>query len=442
MGEIDGRPYWELTYDEKGRLQSPDRTQFLDEVTASGARHLFVFSHGWGNSKDVARQLYQSMFRLIGEAADSAPDLQDIAFVGILWPSLWFPDPPASRDLSGGLATDSPSGARIAQSLRKSYRDKDVKAGIARLGHLIDEGEAAADRESPKAQEKRLAEFHELLSTLVTTRDEAPEDAGEGGVVQSSDPSHDYAYIAALMDSAEAEPAIVPGERGLGQALGNVWKGAKDAVRVASYYEMKGRAGDIGRAGLGPLLEALHGQAPGVQVHLVGHSFGARLVSYALAGISRPDASPIASLALIQGAFSHWSFAPKATMPFGVAGGLNGYADRVHGALVATHTPFDWAVGRWYPRASFLSRENNKDLGDTASLLNQWGGVGTDGYRGVNGAATTIQSTGEHYKLPPGFHNIDASSVIRDVAQSAFAGAHSDIQHPEVAWLIVDAATT
>jgi hypothetical protein len=32
--------------------------------------------------------------------------------------------------------------------------------------------------------------------------------------------------------------------------------------------------------------------------------------------------------------------------------------------------------------------------------------------------------------------------VICDVAQSAFAGAHSDIRHPEVAWLIASAAAT
>jgi hypothetical protein len=376
---------------------------------------------------------------------DDAPNVQDAAYVGIFWPSLWFPDPPASRELGlGGSETDSITGARIATSLRKSYQDKEVRAAITRLGHLIDEGEAALDSESPQAQQKRLAEFHELLSKVVATRTESVEDAGEGGVVESTDPAHDYAFIAALMEPAGGEPGGPgePVERGLGQMIGNVWNGAKDALRVASYYEMKGRAGDIGRKGLGPLLETLHREAPDVQVHLIGHSFGARLVSYALAGISTADNSPVASLALVQGAFSHWSFSPRATMPFGVAGGLNGYADRVHGALVATHTPYDWAVGRWYPRASFLSRENNKDLGDTAALLKQWGGMGTDGYQGVNSATTPMRSAGQPYGLPRGFHNVDASGVIRDVAQSAFAGAHSDIQHAEVAWLIVDAATT
>ena len=38
-------------------------------------------------------------------------------------------------------------------------------------------------------------------------------------------------------------------------------------------------------------------------------------------------------------------------------------------------------------------------------------------------------------------HRADANAVIRDTSQSSFAGAHSDIRHPEVAELIVAAAT-
>ena len=45
---------------------------------------------------------------------------------------------------------------------------------------------------------------------------------------------------------------------------------------------MKNRAGTVGRVGLGPVL----GRLPaGVRAHLAGHSFGARLVSFALAGL-------------------------------------------------------------------------------------------------------------------------------------------------------------
>ena len=59
------------------------------------------------------------------------------------------------------------------------------------------------------------------------------------------------------------------------------------------------------------------------RVHLIGHSFGARLVSFALAGIDSPQRSPVASLLLVQGAFSHWSFAHAQDNPFGRPGALN-----------------------------------------------------------------------------------------------------------------------
>ena len=72
------------------------------------------------------------------------------------------------------------------------------------------------------------------------------------------------------------------GAAGFGDALGGLLHGAKEALRQATYWQMKNRAGTVGRHGLGPLL----GRLPaGVRVHLVGHSFGARLVSFALAGL-------------------------------------------------------------------------------------------------------------------------------------------------------------
>ena len=57
-------------------------------------------------------------------------------------------------------------------------------------------------------------------------------------------------------------------------------------IRILSYTIMKARAGTVGSVGLGPLLVAMKKDAPGVRVHLIGHSFGARLVSFALAGIA------------------------------------------------------------------------------------------------------------------------------------------------------------
>jgi hypothetical protein len=226
---------------------------------------------------------------------------------------------------------------------------------------------------------------------------------------------------------------------GIGDWFGNALNGAKDALRVFSYYTMKARAGTIGQAGLGPLLSALRAQSPGTRVHLVGHSFGARLVSFALSGIAAPAMSPVGSLTLVQGAFSHWSFAGPAGNPFGAPGTLNGLGNRVHGPLTATFTSYDWAVGVWYPRASFLSGENL----DGEGTGGQWGGMGSDGFQPGGAAATVTMPAGGSpaYGFTPGtFYRVDANSVINDTAGEPFSGAHSDIKKPPVAQLIVAAA--
>src|SRR5439155_2151229 len=140
-----------------------------------------------------------------------------------------------------------------------------------------------------------------------------------------------------------------------------LWHGARELLRTMSYYEMKNRAGVIGRRGLGPLLADLQERNGQLRAHLLGHSFRARLVAFALSGLpatATGQASPVKSLLLIQGAFSHFAFSP------GKPGALATMADRVDGPLVATHSVHDRAVGLWYPNASRLARQNNQDLDD------------------------------------------------------------------------------
>ena len=100
------------------------------------------------------------------------------------------------------------------------------------------------------------------------------------------------------------------GPASLFSGLGKMWNGAKEVLRVATYWQMKQRAGVVGRDGLGPLIDQLNARSPGTRIHLIGHSFGARLVSYALSGMhaaSTGTPSPVKSLLLLQGAFSHLS---------------------------------------------------------------------------------------------------------------------------------------
>jgi hypothetical protein len=445
-----GEPAWDLQWDENGKLTAPAQGDFLDETAAAGITDLFAFSHGWGTSQDSALALYNQMFPMIRDAAHGLEGIGAIGFAGIYWPSLWFPPTPATPPPAPGsqqadsaapvavsAGTAALSGADIASSLLPGFAAPAQQDALTQIGKLIDEGQTAAgSAESDALKQQRMQQIGQLIKSLVppAAPDGEYEDSGETALLLTGDPATDYQRAADAFGSAPPAGA----QQDIGDWFNKAINGAKDALRVLSYTTMKARAGTVGRNGLGPLLAALHARSPAVRVHLIGHSFGGRLVSFALSGVGAPAASPIASLLLLQGAFSHWSFAHAQDNPFGSPGALNAYADRVHGPLVATHTIYDWAVGVWYPKASFLAQQDT-----SAVVAGRWGGMGSDGFQAVNPAQDQAMPAqgGTNYGFAPGtFYRIDAASVINNTQGEPFSGAHSDIKKPPVAQLAAAAA--
>jgi hypothetical protein len=142
----------------------------------------------------------------------------------------------------------------------------------------------------------------------------------------------------------------------------------------------------------------------------------------------------VQSVTLLQGAFSHFAFAP--TLPFdgGRAGALNGHQSKVAGPVTACYSQFDSAVGVLYPLASLLKGEDAAAADDP---LYRWGGIGHDGHQ---------KDVPELSLLPPGqrydftgrkLANIDAARVVRKGRPPS--GAHSDIIHDELAWVVLAA---
>src|SRR4051794_4729146 len=388
---------------------------------------------------------------MVVEQASKDPRLGPVGLVGIHWPAVWWPDGPAvgptgprvgdvltvpTASGTAASAAPRPTGAELASALREGFVDPNRRAAVTRLGELADEGLAAvAAAEPDAAQRERLAEFNRLLATMRPDGPLAVEDAGEGAFLDEDDPDTYIALARSFGGVAGGGDA-----QGIGDRFRAVWEGAKDGLRVLSYYTMKSRAGDVGSKGLSPFLIQLHERpgTSGVRVHLVGHSFGGRLVSFALAGIPSASASPVSSLVLLQAAFSHFAFSTAKDNPFGAEGALRTFADRVRGPLVATWSEHDWAVGRWYPKASALARQDNQDN----PTVSRWGSLGADGFQAVESMnPLDLLPAGEAYDLQPGgFYSVDGSAVIADEHLSTFSGAHSDLRHPEVAWLIAAAA--
>jgi len=414
--QIGGLPYWEIHFDEKGTLV--DDGQLPVELFGHHLADLFIFCHGWNSSVASARDLYQAMFTLLSEQIGAATTSRPAGAVGVFWPSLVFPEddptaPPAA----------APSGQQPAASLAPVFQPPQQQA-LSKIGELLD---------AEPADSGKLREAHGLIRSLVTSPDlDASEDTGEQAVLAQPTAAvfGHFAGMSKTHDDAE----------GLGDVFKTLWGGARDVLRTASYYEMKNRAGVIGRSGLGPLVSRLVPAGGAPRVHLLGHSFGARLVAFALSGLPsdrRGAASPVKSLTLIQGAFSHFSFAQPMPIDAARNGALAANRNGVDGPLLATFSAADRAVGWWYPAASLLSHSDSESAQD---LTYRWGAMGHDGYQEQDATEIILQPAGKPYTFDKGhFYRLKSDAVIA-ANQSAFSGAHSDIRHPEILWAVLAAA--
>ena len=91
-----------------------------------------------------------------------------------------------------------------------------------------------------------------------------PPGGGEGG-----------ATAIGLMEAS----ASIGGAAGIADFFGGIGAAARRLLNYVTYYQMKERAGKVGARGLNPLLRQIKTANPEVSVHLVGHSFGGRLVA-------------------------------------------------------------------------------------------------------------------------------------------------------------------
>ncbi len=444
---IAGFPYWQFQFGEQGeQVAVPDIGSLATDLTAAGVTDLFVFSHGWNNSVETARDLYANFFGEMAPLAGpgASPGIRPgttIGTAGVIWPSLlWADEPtPGSPTPAGAMATTpraapapaGPSDAQLVQDLKRVFTRPAQGQAIDRLAALL---------QSRPNNAAALVEFQREMRALLPERTTGgPEDQGQRALVEG-----DYRIAFRRMATA-ARMAGVPGkpDQGgaptLGGPLGDLWDGAKEALRQLSYFTMKERAGVVGQQGLGPLLGSLHAALPSLRVHLLGHSFGARLVSFSLAGLAADavgSASPIKSLTLLQGAFSHFAFAASLPQDPTRAGELNGMAARVDGPLAVSFSSFDTAVGVLYPWASLAA---GQDASAELDPLYPWGAMGHDGAQAVNAQVVAYGPPGTAYPFQAGqFVNLDGNQVI--VNGGPPAGAHGDICHPETAWAALVAA--
>ena len=422
--ELSGFAYRRVRFGKDGALADPADERALTAAPRwSAMREVIVFSHGWNNDQEEAEHLYERFLghlRTVLGRPGSRP-ASEIGVVGVIWPSkLWADD--GAGGGGGAAALDAPpSDAQRVRHLKGAFDAPGADRTLAKMGKLLEEQPADADA---------LRRFHALLAELMGDPEEsAPEDVDD--VLLTEDPLKLFERLGT--SAAVAAPADQGGAAGVGDAFGSLWSGAREALRSATYWQMKARAGRVGREGLGPLIARWWAAVPDLRVHLIGHSFGARLVSYSLAGLAPAGpmaSSPIGSLLMLQGAFSHYAFTAHLPQRDG-HGALAGLETRVDGPIVVTHTLADLALANLYTTASLAAGD---DAAAVADRLTRWGAMGHDGAQDVDAGAAMAGPVGTAYALTRGaFVNVDCNAVIR--TGGGAAGAHSDLFHPELAWI-------
>jgi pimeloyl-ACP methyl ester carboxylesterase len=192
---------------------------------------------------------------------------------------------------------------------------------------------------------------------------------------------------------------------------------------------MKERAGVTGSTGVNQILSLIRAQNPKIKLHLIGHSFGGRLVTSAIAGSKDQPPVKVDTLTLLQAAFSHYGFSVS------YDGSNDGFfrkvvaGEFVAGPTLITCTENDLAVGKAYPLASLLAGQIAADLGDKND---KYGGIGRNGAQKTPEASDgTLLKVGGAYKFQAGkLYNLNADAVIK---------GHSDICHDEIAYALFKA---
>jgi hypothetical protein len=454
--QIGGLPFWTLAFDADGDPDSDLRRTFLNGVRENNLTDVIIFAHGWNNDRTVAMKLFTGFFKVLaGQIRQNEPGGGvSVGTAGVIWPARrWSDEPipdfdplPASGGGVEGGASLSPITPVSVTDPRLDQQTLDDLCDIFPAGRAELDQMAELLESRPTAQ--TLKQFHSLMKAFADKAG-VPDDDGE----DVNRPDH---------QSGSAEPAMLidepnelflrfrdtlqqtgvglddapGGEAGLGDAFRGIMRGAKEALRQLTYWQMKNRAGVVGRNGLGTLIGQLHEQSPNLRVHLVGHSFGARLVSYALAGLPNGlDPSPVKAVTLLQGAFSHFAFAEPLPFDANRKGALAGMLQRIDGPLTVCYSKHDSAVGVFYPLASMAARD---DSAAAQGALYRWGAMGANGAQGVQAKVDAIQPATRETTYRFAAHqalNIDAADIVQRGGPPS--GAHSDIIHPELSWVVL-----
>lgn len=445
LGGGQKAPLYIIPFDKDGLCTGPQtRKALVEAVKSGGFSDVFLFSHGWNNDWPTATERYRAFFdafRKVREDHGGAPAGYKPLLVGVFWPStaLVFGEekgPDIAGGPIGGGADDEEIEAlrtatdEIARQLDPSVRERFYELATAE----------ALD----KAEARELAAL--LLPFYLTEGDpeDGTADLDADALVDQWSQLPDEAADENEEDEEDDEVKKKPGMVGVGagpaagpQAAGFVDKLVgfpRQAMRAFTVYQMKDRAGVVGARGVAPLLRDL--LAGGAEVHLIGHSYGAKVLLSAICGGTPLADGAVASLLLLQPAINFWCFA-KDVDGEGFSGGFRDVFRAVRQPILQTWSKWDVPLHRTF----HLAVTRKKDLGEVKAAgplqPERYGALGGWGPRGCPEAeAKTIPmpKVGEPY---PDLTAETPQIYALDGGGNRAVTGHGDVTTPHTAWALL-----
>lgn len=383
LTQYGGFPAFDVLYDTGGHAVDPeaetDATTYFGMGNGHAISDLIVISHGWNNDISEARRLYHDFFNAFAlvPAALRAKNGRTFGIVALFWPSKRFADPAEIPGGAAGLA--DPMLAKVLAQLEQFEdlfaADPAVDAKIAHLKNLVPLLNFSANTQD------------DYVSTLVSMVPKPRYEPDEGLDNARSDLENIPGHIVLANLATPVGPVAppLPGSGGAAGLLGGITSAAAALGDLLTYYTMKDRAGIVGRTGVVATLRALltcrPARTPRLRIHLVGHSFGGRLVTAAanaLNGSAAPSPEYVDSMFLLEAAYSHNGLAQNWDGS-GSDGAFRSIISsvKVKGPILISHSAHDLPVGIAYPIASRLRGQvANALIGGPNDI---YGGMGRNG---------------------------------------------------------------
>ena len=431
--DVAGTRFTWLEFDKDGNLRDLGAVAALNELVQPEVGDVVMMSHGWKTDKAGAMELYGALWpNVLSALKAKGTGTAGFVLAGVVWPSVAF-----------RTNFDNPSAPEATALALPSAAGDDGDLSPQAFAIIVED---AAELAGPPGAELRYAAYNaqeaigpeqarvlmNRLQKAFPARSQSSDSELETSRAALVDGNPQDVFLGLMAPPSMPVDPAVGSALSIGSALGQFLTGPRAAIaRVLNqftYYEMKARAGDVG-AGLARVLSGLSPQRQ-IRLHLIGHSFGARLVTSAASTFNPPPRVELRSLTLLQGAFSHNAFSADAGLA--QPGAFASVIGKVSGPISATHTHNDSACTIAYALASRLVRDNAKAIGDASD---QFGAIGANGLLHLAQGKSIAQAMAPdaQYRFQPGLaHNFLADACVSE---------HGDVTNREVGRLVAAALT-